>query len=178
MILLSSREQLPYVIALFLIIGISSNYLFASYGWWITIFTSSCFDAFAIGAALSYVVVYRQDIIEKIQPKYPVILAGVVLVFLLNANGYAFLPTRTIHSLLTALGLYYCLFKNNSKVANAILTNSWLMRIGIVSYIVYEKPINNLKNRLARKPAPGNPYRVQEKQLDVALVRNNQPADL
>jgi len=137
LIILVNRRLLPYLITLFLIIGISSNYIFTGHGWWVQIITPACFDAFAIGAFLSYLLVYRHDIIEKIQPLYKWIFCAVLAMFVSNVFGYSFLPDRTYHALLAGVMIYYCLFKNNIKMANAIFNNKWLIKIGKVSYGVY-----------------------------------------
>ena len=137
LIILISKKLLPYLIALFLIIGISSNYILLNNGWWLQLFTPSCFDAFAIGGFLSYLIAYRQDVIQAIQPKFKWIFMCVVVVFLFHVFDYAFLPARTIHALLGITIIYYCLFKKNNKMLNHVLDNKWLMKIGKVSYGVY-----------------------------------------
>lgn len=137
LIILVNRKLLPYLIALFLIIGVSSNYIFTNHGWWVQIITPACFDAFAIGAFLSYLTVYRQDLVEIIQPRFKWISLTVFTMFVLDALGYSFLPDRTIHSLLAATILYYCLFKNSNAIANYILNNKWLISLGKISYGVY-----------------------------------------
>ncbi|GAA4452726.1 hypothetical protein GCM10023189_16600 [Nibrella saemangeumensis] len=137
LIILVNRKLLPYLIALFLIIGISSNYIFTGSGYWVFVLTPACFDSFAIGAFLSYLVVYRQDIISKIRPLYSIILFFVLVIFILSLYNYTFLPIRTIHSLLAVTIIYYCLFVNNSLVANYVLKNKWLIRIGRISYGMY-----------------------------------------
>lgn len=137
LILLVNRNLLPYLIALFVIIGISSNYILTEHGWWVQLTPPACFDAFAIGAFLSYLLLYRGDIIEKIQPVYPWVFFAVLTMFSLGVFGYSFLPSRTTHALLAVVILYYCLFKNNNKAVNYILNNKLLIRIGKISYGVY-----------------------------------------
>jgi peptidoglycan/LPS O-acetylase OafA/YrhL len=137
LIILVNRKTLPYLIALFLIIGVSSNYIFTAKSWWVMIFTPACFDAFAIGGFLAYLNIYRQDLIEVIQPKYKWIVACIFTVFILHVFDIKFLPTRTMHSLLAITIIYYCLFKNNIRIVNYILSNSWLIKIGKISYGVY-----------------------------------------
>ena len=137
LIILINRKWLPYVIGLFMIVGISSNYVFINAGWWVQIFTPACFDAFAIGGFLSFVVAYRHDIIQKIEPWFRYIFIAVISLFLFQVFDYSLLPARTIHSLLTVCIIYYCLFKNNNKIFNYILDNKWLKIMGKVSYGVY-----------------------------------------
>lgn len=137
LIILINKRFLPYIIVLFIIIGISSNYIFTNKDWWVEIFTPACFDAFAIGGFLSYLSVYRQDIIQLIQPKFKWIAGGILIIFLMSLFDYSFLPRRTIHSLFAVSIIYYCVFKANNKVLNSVLNNKWLMRIGKISYGVY-----------------------------------------
>lgn len=136
-IILINRQWLPYIMAFFLIIGISSNYIFISNGWWVQIFTPACFDAFAVGGFLSFAVACRQDVIEKIQPWFGYIFSTIAGIFLLQVFDYSFLPARTIHSLMAVCVIYYCLFKNNNRVLNFLLNSKWLIRLGKVSYGVY-----------------------------------------
>ena len=137
LIILVNKKLLPYLISLFIIIGISSNYIFTEKGWWVELLTPACFDAFAIGGMLSYLIIYRQDIIEQIQSKFKWITIIIIMFFLLDLFKMSFIPSRTSHALLAILVIYYCLFKNNIKVISFILNNKWLIKIGKVSYGVY-----------------------------------------
>jgi peptidoglycan/LPS O-acetylase OafA/YrhL len=131
------RKFLPYFIGLTAVIGISINYIFLSKGWWIEITTPACLDAFAMGAGLSFLIAYRQDLIKKFQAYYIYFLLISLLLFVLDVYKVSFLPPRTVHSLLGIALIYYCLFKNNNAVANFILNNKWLIRLGKISYGIY-----------------------------------------
>lgn len=137
LMILISRKLLPYLILFFLVIGISTNYIYTEKSWWVTIFTPACFDAFATGAFLSYLTVYRQDIILLLQPKFKWICIAIMSLFVLGFFGVSLLPGRTVHALIAASIIYYCLFKRNNKIINLILDNKWLIRIGKISYGVY-----------------------------------------
>ena len=137
LIILVNRKFIPYLICLFLLIGISSNYIFTDHGWWVEILTPACFDAFAIGALLSYYALYQQDIITSIQTKYKWFFLIIVVIFILGAFGFFILPPRTGHALLAVSMIYYCLFKNNNRIVNFIFNNKWLMGIGKISYGIY-----------------------------------------
>ena len=137
LIILVNKKFLPYLISLFIVIGISSNYIFVNKNWWVAIFTPACFDAFAIGGILSWLTLYRQDVIALIQPKFKWIFSIVIVLFLLDVFNLSFLPRRTSHALLAVTIIYYCLFKNNNTIMNFILNNKWLMWIGKISYGVY-----------------------------------------
>ena len=137
LIVLVNKKYLPYLISLFIIIGLSANYIFISKGWWVQIFTPACFDAFAIGAMLSWVIAYRPEVIEQVQPKFKWICLIILLLFIASVFDYSFLPNRTVHALLAIAIIYYCLFKNSNRLMNTILNNKWLMYIGKISYGVY-----------------------------------------
>lgn len=137
LILLVNKKYLPYLISLFIVIGISSNYIFISKGWWGLILTPTCFDAFAIGAGLSYIIAYRPDIISRIQSGFRWIFVAVLLLFIFSILDKSILPVRTCHALLAIVIIYYCLFKNNNPVMNYVLNNKWLIRIGKISYGIY-----------------------------------------
>lgn len=137
LVVLISRRLLPYLIGLLLVIGVSSNYIFTDHGWWVQILTPACFDAFAIGGMLAYLIAYRQDIIQQIQPVYNYVFYGATTLFILNLCGYSILPTRTVQALFALTLLYYCLFKNNNKIANYILNNKGLIQLGKISYGIY-----------------------------------------
>jgi peptidoglycan/LPS O-acetylase OafA/YrhL len=137
LIIFISRRLLPYLIALFIIIGISSNYIFTEKDWWVEILTPACFEAFAVGGFLSYLSIYRPDIIKQIQPKFAWIFAAALLLFISDVFGYSFLPRRTYHSILAAAIIFYCVHKNNNKAANYVLNNKWMISIGKISYGIY-----------------------------------------
>ena len=137
LIILVNKKYLPYLISLFIVIGISSNYIFTSKGWWVEIFTPTCFDAFATGGLLSYLIAHQPETIEKIQPKFKWIFAIILVLFILDVFNYSFLPRRISHTLIAIAIIYYCLFKNNNSIMNYILNNKWLIRIGKISYGVY-----------------------------------------
>jgi peptidoglycan/LPS O-acetylase OafA/YrhL len=128
---------LPYLISLFLVIGVSSNFIFTSKNWWVEIFTPACFDAFAIGGSLSFLTSYRQDLIQNAQNIYKWLAGSILLIFILDVLGYSFLPPRTVHALFAVTIIYYCLFKDNNKIINAVLRNKWLIKLGKISYGVY-----------------------------------------
>ena len=137
LVVLTNKKILPYLIALFLVIGISSNYIFTDKGWWVEIFTPSCFDAFATGGFLSWLVAYRQDLILKLQPIYKFIFIAALLLFVSDVFNISIFPTRTVHSFFALGIIYYCLFKNNNRFVNLVLNNKWLIRIGKISYGIY-----------------------------------------
>ncbi len=137
LVILVNKKYLPYLIVLFIVAGISSNYIFKTNDFWVQIFTPACFDAFAIGAMLSWVIAYRPDVIEQVQPKFKWICIIILLLFIASVFEYSFLPNRTVHALLAISIIYYCMFKNSNRFVNFILNNKWLIRIGKISYGVY-----------------------------------------
>lgn len=131
------KKWLPFVIGMFLTIGISTNYIITSKGWWVNIFTPACFDAFAIGAMLSFCSIYRHDIIQEIQKKYNWILLFSFLLLLADIFNLHSLPSRTIHSIFAGSLVFYCLYQNNNRIGNYILNHKWLQSMGKISYGIY-----------------------------------------
>src|SRR5437763_15746378 len=70
LMLLVNRRALPYLIAFFIVLGISTNYIIVEKGWWVEILTPACFDAFAIGGFLSFLTIYRADVINAAKRYY------------------------------------------------------------------------------------------------------------
>ncbi len=137
LVLLLNKRLLRYVILLFIVVGVSTNYLLPEQGWWVEIMTPACFDAFAIGALLAYMTVYRRDIAELAKPLFNMALLLGLTLFTFELLDYSLLPRRTVHSLLAGLVIYYCLYKNNNLIANKVLNNKWLIEIGKISYGIY-----------------------------------------
>ena len=119
------------------IIGVSSNYILSAGDYWKPVFTSTCFDAFATGAFLSWLIAYRSDMVQYLSGKFRWIGLIALLLMILMALKIDVLPPRTVHSFFAITVIFYCLFKNNNRPVNFILNNKWLMRIGKVSYGVY-----------------------------------------
>jgi peptidoglycan/LPS O-acetylase OafA/YrhL len=144
--------------AVFLLIGISSYYIFVDEDWRGQMFTPVCFDAFAIGGFLSYLCIYRQDLIPAIQLRYRWIILVVVGLFVGAIYGYRFLPERTIHGLLAAAMIHYCLFKHNVRIVNMILDNKWMIWLGKISYgaYLYHAIIPELWGYIDKKFASGD----------------------
>ena len=131
------KKWLPFVIGMFLTIGISTNYIITSKGWWVNIFTPACFDAFAVGAMLSFCSIYRHDIIKKLQRRYNWIFLFSFLLLLADIFNLVSLPSRTVHSLFAGNLVFYCLYQNKNRLANSILNNKWLQSMGKISYGIY-----------------------------------------
>ena len=137
LVIFTPKKLLPYCITAFFIIGVSMNFVFKSASWWMDILTPSCFDAFAIGALLSWLINYRSDLIARLQPAFRSIVLVAFLFFAGELAGMSIFPSRTIHSVLAVMAIYYSLFRKNNIVVNFILNNKWLIRIGKISYGIY-----------------------------------------
>ncbi|MEJ7611419.1 MAG: acyltransferase [Ferruginibacter sp.] len=137
LIIFVAKNRLPFVIGIFLTIGISANYIITAKGWWVNIFTPACFDAFAIGAMLSFTSGYRQDIIKYLQKKFNAILLFACCLLFTDILLLHALPPRTIHSIFAVILVFYSLYLNNNRIANIILNHKWLQSMGRISYGIY-----------------------------------------
>ena len=137
LMLFVNKRFLPYLIGIFIVIGISTNYILNEPSWWTPILTPACFDAFGIGALLSYILVYRQDRIPQFLSIINIAVKIAVLLFLLLIFNNTLFPIRTIHAILALWLISYCLFYNNNKALNKMLNNKYLIFLGKISYGIY-----------------------------------------
>ncbi len=131
------KKFLPYLIAFFIVLGISFTYIVTEHGWWSVILTPSCFDAFGLGALLSYILVYRN---EWLVTYHSVLNAGALVAIVLFVLMLFFpvnIPMRTIHAVMALWLVTYCLFPANNKLLNGILNIRFLMFMGKISYGIY-----------------------------------------
>lgn len=137
LIVLVKKKYLLLLIGIFILVGVTSNYIFTEHDQWVIIFTPACFDAFGIGALLAYIVVYQSWFINTLQRKFKLVASLFLIIFLLAMFNLSFLPDRTVHALLAGVILYYCLFRNNLQILNYILNSRFLIALGKISYGVY-----------------------------------------
>jgi len=159
-------KHIPKAIFLFIICGILSQLIFRAtqFG---DILTSSCFDAFGLGALLAWQVIVKPVRMEKffsLLSKVS-IFAIIILGSIAFDRSYYFLFGRLAIRIIGLWFITYTVYRedklNNSP--NHFLNNPWLIRMGKISYGIYlyhliiligvsalswrfiEKPLLNLK---------------------------------
>lgn len=137
LILLLPKRFIPYTIFLFILIGISSNFIFNNHGWWSMILTPTCFDSFGIGGIMAYLMIFRSDLISKFSKIMDYLIVFALVVFLLNFFVLFDLPQRPYHSLIGLWLIIQCLRDSPNQFLRTIFGNRFLMFMGKISYGIY-----------------------------------------
>jgi peptidoglycan/LPS O-acetylase OafA/YrhL len=138
-ILYINRKYLLPVIALFITIGIVSQYATTTtFGEFLP---HTCLDAFGIGAFLAWIMVFRPAALSRV---YPVLLKLAIIAFLLlileTYMGYwKIVPLRTIVGVITAWLIAYVLYRRDHiyRPFTWVLNNRPLIFLGKISYGIY-----------------------------------------
>ena len=140
LMLLIKRELLPTVIIVFILIGIASQYL-VPYNEFRNILTFTCFDAFGLGAFLSWVLLFKPQWLNNLYTvlKYLSIASiAIIIIAIMKRDLIVFLPTRTAMSIITLLIITYIIkFEKKNALASFVLDNKFLISIGKISYGLY-----------------------------------------
>lgn len=140
-ILFAGRRTLLWLIPLFIAVGTFSGYVFPDRAF-ASVLTTSCLDAFGLGALLSWVCVYQPDWSDKFI-KYSGIaslVAGIImLVNMFGAieNVYDYINRRTLHSIISVWAIAVIVLGSLPKLVNTVLSNKALIFIGKISYGIY-----------------------------------------
>ncbi len=139
-ILLSNKKYLLHIISAFILIGlvcqlITSNYYMSS------ILTFNCFDAFGLGALLSWIVTYHKSKLKSVYHSLTVLSIPLFLLFIIGAiqHKWTILPLRTITSLFTVWVVSHVLLNRESESPKFrwVLNNRVLIFLGKISYGLY-----------------------------------------
>ncbi|MGI4022014.1 MAG: acyltransferase family protein [Janthinobacterium lividum] len=136
-IFIKEKYLKPLIIA-FIVFGVISDFIISD-GPLDVVVTTSCFDAFGIGALLSWQLKYRPDSIKKY---YSLICIGafvslILLVLIFNRHN-VYVPYRVLCSGITVWIISYILVNNNKQnFVNYILSNKTLINLGKISYGLY-----------------------------------------
>lgn len=133
-------KYIQKVILLFIVCGVVSQLVFRAtqFG---DILTSSCFDAFGLGALLAWQVLLKPVPMEKFYRlvSWMVIPALLVLASIAFDRSYYFMFGRLAIRIVGLWFITYTVFREPSigKSSRHLLNNKWLMRLGKISYGVY-----------------------------------------
>lgn len=140
LLLLIRKEWLPWTIGLFILTGITSNYLLVNQSMG-TVLTFTWFDSFGMGALLAWLQHRGEDQVKRFYPTFTTaaIVSAILLVFGMWRLKYDLLPLRTLVSLVALwLLAYIVLIKEEAKfIGKAVLNNHVLIFLGKISYGIY-----------------------------------------
>jgi peptidoglycan/LPS O-acetylase OafA/YrhL len=137
-ILFCRKAYLQSVIIGFILLGTISSYLFTTPA--VDCLTTSCFDAFGLGALLSLQLVFHPEALRKFYTRARLAgLIGLVLfVITLLIHQTVYIPLRTLLSCVSLWVItYIVLNRNKTNMLNRVLNNNWLVGMGRISYGIY-----------------------------------------
>lgn len=142
LIIFIRQKYLKYTIIFMMILGIMSNYILAfifPHHILFDILTPTCFDAFAAGAVLSYLMVYKKDFAPTFT-KWLSWLAPVCLLLFVFSSLFQFntiIPHRTLISVFSLYLIAFTIQFQGSVLHTVLLNNKALIFLGKISYGIY-----------------------------------------
>jgi peptidoglycan/LPS O-acetylase OafA/YrhL len=138
-ILFVSIKRLPFVMCLFLLTGVISQY-FGSNPEFFPILTFTCLDALSLGALLAWVLMMKPELLVKIYPFITIaaIISASTLLLHIFYKGFYYLPNRTLAAITTIFIIsYFSINGNKNTYDSFIFRNKLLIQIGKMSYGIY-----------------------------------------
>lgn len=139
-ILFSNKKYFLHIISIFIFIGVLSQYLMSGVEMG-SVLTFTCFDAFGLGAILSWIITYSNEKLKKFYLIISIVSAISFFLFIIGSiqNKWTFIPLRTIVSLITLWIITYIIINRdtNSLKFKFILNNRILIFLGKISYGLY-----------------------------------------
>lgn len=169
-ILFVNKKYLLQVILFFIAIGICSQYILREIEMG-DILSISCFDAFGLGALLSWLTVFKPQALRSF---YKIICLFALACLIIYAIGlyqhWMYIPVRTLVSVIALWIITYVVYMDKEKRQvqfSFVLNNRLLVFIGKISYGVYlyhrilPSLTNEVLNRYLNNPFPfPEKYRV------------------
>ncbi|MGB4773709.1 MAG: acyltransferase [Daejeonella sp.] len=139
-ILFSNKKYFLHIISIFIFIGVLSQYLMSGVKM-SSVLTFTCFDAFGLGAFLSWIITYAPDKLKRFYVIISVVSAISFFLFIVGAiqNKWTVIPFRTLVSFITLWIITYIIInrETNSLKFKFILNNRVLIFLGKISYGLY-----------------------------------------
>lgn len=139
--LFSGRKLLPYIIGGFILIGIGTQVLLRGVGM-SNILTPACFDAFGMGALLSWIIVHNPGWLGKFYRYLKIVAPFAFMLFVISCiqtRWHIFPLIRTINSILALTLITFILYRIQSgkSIRSFILNNKMFIFLGKISYGIY-----------------------------------------
>ncbi|HUQ97346.1 MAG TPA: acyltransferase, partial [Chitinophagaceae bacterium] len=138
LMLFCRKAFLQTIVLLFIGIGIASSYFFSSFE--IDTLTTSCFDAFGLGALLALQFVYRPDAVGLFYKRARMAgFIGLALFCFSNITSISvYLPLRTQIACIALWAITYIVSQRHThNNIQRLLCNNYLVGLGRISYGIY-----------------------------------------
>ena len=139
-ILFVNKKYILPVIICFILIGVAGQYLTSDIKM-SSVLTFNCFDAFGLGALLSWQITYASDKLKKFFQVSSFFTAVSIFFYVLGImqKGWFFIPLRTCISFITLwIITYIILYRDTNKLYfRFIFDNNILIFLGKISYGLY-----------------------------------------
>jgi peptidoglycan/LPS O-acetylase OafA/YrhL len=138
LIIFINEKYLKHLIMAFIAFGFISDVIISD-GPVDVVITTSCFDAFGIGALLAWQLKYRPDSITKYYNLICIGAIGSFVLLIISFNHHnVYVPYRVLCSVITLWIISYILLNNSKQnFINSILCNKNLVSLGRISYGLY-----------------------------------------
>lgn len=139
--ILINKKYLFWVICLFLVFGLASEYFYSTTPKG-DLLPNTCFDGFALGALLAWVLVYKLEYKNRFYALSKIIGISALILFLFilfNNHIIINIPQRFLTFLISLWILSYVVFNSESKnpFFTFIFHNPFLLFLGKISYGMY-----------------------------------------
>ncbi len=139
-ILFINKKYLLHIAALFILTGIISQSVLDGIRMNV-ILTHTCFDAFGLGAILSWIITYAPEKLKKFYSviTYPAIGCLLLLIHGIVEHKWILLPQRTLTSVVALWIITYIVLNSDRETFTfkVFLNNRVLMFLGKISYGIY-----------------------------------------
>ena len=135
-----NRKYLVHAISLFIAVGVLTQCFIKvpEFGY---IPTYTCFDSFGLGALLAWIIMYKPNLLGRLYNILCIlsVLCIIVLISQINHGTWAYVPQRTIHSIIALWMITYVVLEKGKGwfSFSAFLNNKFLFFLGKISYGIY-----------------------------------------
>lgn len=139
-ILFIQRKYIVHAIMLFIGVGVVSQCLVQDFQFGY-IPTYTCLDSFGLGAGLSWIMLYKPDLLNKVYRYLSVlsIFSFIIVVAEVIYGDFSYFPQRTLHSIIALWMITYIILDKGRRrfSFSSFLDNKYLFFLGKISYGIY-----------------------------------------